>query len=113
MEIVERFYKVLNWYTSRISRFPRQARNLIGQPLQERLLVTMDLLIEAVYTPKREIILKEINICLDRLRYLTRLCVDQQLFSLKQMEYAAGELNSVGGMLGNWLKAVREKAGYP
>ncbi len=111
MEIVEKFYSLLNWYTSRIARFPKQSRVLIGQPVQDRLIVTMDLLIEAVYTPNRERILNQINICLDRLRYLTRLCVDQQLLNLKQMEYAAGELNTVGGMLGNWLKTVKEKAG--
>ena len=111
MEIVERFYGILNWYTSRIARFPKQSRVLIGQPLQDRLIVTMDLLIEAVYTPNREKILSQINICLDRLRYLTRLCVDQELLNLKQMEYAAGELNVVGGMLGNWLKTVKNRAG--
>ncbi len=109
MEIVEQFYKILNWYTSRIARFPKQSRVLIGQPIQERLINTMDLLIEAVYTPNRERILNQINICLDRLRYLTRLCVGQELLNLKQMEYAAGELNIVGGMLGNWLKTVKEK----
>ncbi len=90
MEIVEKFYSLLNWYTSRIARFPKQARILIGQPMQDRLIVTMDLLIEAVYSPNRESILRQINICLDRLRYLTRLGVDQQLLNLKQMEYAAG-----------------------
>jgi hypothetical protein len=111
MEIVEKFYALLNWYTSRIARFPKQSRVLIGQPLQERLLFTQDLLIEAVYNPHREKLLSQANICLDRLRYLTRLCVDQQLLTLKQMEFAAGELNIVGGMLGNWLKTVREKAG--
>ncbi|MBU2645424.1 diversity-generating retroelement protein Avd, partial [bacterium] len=111
MEMVERFYTFLNWYTSRIARFPRQSRVLIGQPIQDRLIVTMDLLIEAVYSPNREKILNQINICLDRLRYLTRLCVDQQLLNLKQMEFAAAELNIVGGMLGNWLKTVKKKAG--
>ncbi len=111
MEIVEKFYKLLNWYTSRIFRFHRHGRNLIGHPLQDRLIITQDLLIEAVYSPNREKLLKEINICLDRLRYLTRLCVDQQLLSLKQMEFAARELNIVGGMLGNWLKTIRKKAG--
>ena len=111
MEIVETFYSLLNWYTSRIGRFPKQSRVLIGQPIQDRLIITMDLLIEAVYTPNRERVLNRINICLDRLRYLTRLCVDQQLLSLKQMEYAAKELNVIGGMLGNWIKTVRDKAG--
>ncbi len=79
--------------------------------MQDWLIVTMDLLIEAIYSPNRETVLRQINICLDRLRYLTRLCVDQQLLNLKQMEYAAGELNIVGGMLGNWLKTVKQKAG--
>ena len=46
MEITERFHAILNWYTSRIARFPRQARVLIGGPLQQRLFVTQDLLIE-------------------------------------------------------------------
>ncbi len=73
MEIVEKFHTLLNWYTSRIARFPKQARNLIVQPMQDRLNVTMDLLIEAVYSPNRETGLRQINICLDRLRYLARL----------------------------------------
>ena len=110
-EITERFYAILNWYTSRIARFPRQARVLIGGPLQQRLFVTQDLLIEAVYNPNREKLLKQSNICLDQLRYLTRLCVDQKLLSVKQMEYAAKELNIVGGMLGNWIKTVRSQVG--
>jgi len=113
MEITEKFYTILNWYTSRIARFPRHARILIGQPLQQRLFVTQDLLIEAVYNPNREKLLKQSNICLDQLRYLTRLCVDQKLFSLKQMEYAAKELNIIGGMIGNWIKSVRQKMVIP
>ena len=111
MEITEKFYAILNWYTSRISRFPRQARILIGQPLQQRLFITQDLLIEAVYNPNREKLLKQSNICLDQLRYLTRLCVDQKLLSLKQMQFVAKELNIIGGMLGNWIKTITNRAG--
>ena len=41
MEITEKFYCILRWYTAHIARFPRQSRMLIGQPLQQRLLGTI------------------------------------------------------------------------
>ena len=81
MEIVEKFYTLTDWHTSRINRFPKQARVLIGQPLQERLFFVLDHLIEAVYTPNRESLLRQVNIGLDRVvtfairwkfRYITR-----------------------------------------
>ena len=69
------------------------------------LLDMLDRLIVAQYTPSaRRVALQRANVALERARYLLRLSKDLNCLSLKEYEFACGNVLTVGRMIGGWLR---------
>ena len=64
-----------------------------------------ELRIEAIYTPERADLIRRINMNLEKLRLLNRLCKDRRYLSETQYEHLAREINKAGKMCGGWAKS--------
>ena len=104
IKAVPKLYDVIQWLLPQVQKFPRAYRFTLGDRIINLALDTLELLIEATYTRRRQDLLHRANIQLEKLRYLIRLSHDFKLFSPKQYEYISGEINEVGKRIGGWIK---------
>ncbi|CAN2042016.1 Four helix bundle protein [Candidatus Magnetomoraceae bacterium gMMP-15] len=102
-------YDLMLWLFPQVSRFPRSYRFILGDRIENQLLNIQEKLIEARFTRNKIGILYSVNISLEQLRYLTRLCKDLQLVSIKKYEYMAREINSIGIFVGGWIKKLKRR----
>lgn len=89
----------------RVEKFPRSQKFTLGDRIINISLDTLDVLIEATYTPKRLPLLQKANVELEKLRFLIRLCHDFKLLSTKQYAYISNEINEVGKLVGGWIRS--------
>jgi len=107
MQAVGKLYDLILWTLPIISRMPRSHKFTIGDRMENLLLDTLELLIEATYTRdgKRDL-LRKANLNLEKLRYMFRLCKDIELVNLKRYEHASRCINEVGKLVGGWIKKL-------
>ena len=106
MQIVSKMYDLILDVTSRVRKFPRDYKFVLGDRILKNLYDILDLLITAVYSKDKRTTLKDVNIKLEQLRYQIRLSKDYRIINLKQYEYVSGNINEIGKMIGGWIKAV-------
>jgi hypothetical protein len=102
-------YDLTLWMLPHIASFSRQHRFTLGNRLEETALEVLETLVEASYASEKTALLTKANLCLERLRYLVRLCKDLHLFSLKQYEFAAESIHNLGSEIGGWVKFIKAK----
>jgi hypothetical protein len=95
----------LRWLIPTIEKFPRSQKFLLGDRLQATALDVLENLIEATYSRERSSSLKSANLGLEKLRHLVRLAYDLRHLDPRRYEYAAREIDSVGRLIGGWMKA--------
>jgi hypothetical protein len=76
--VLTKTYDLLLWYTSHISRFPRQHRYSLGQRIEKHLFRVLELLTAARYVRPNRRHLEKANLRLEMLRIQTRLAKDLQ-----------------------------------
>jgi hypothetical protein len=103
--LFEHWYQTLNWILSTIENFPKKARFSVASKISDEALKTIDLIIEAIYTKHRVMLLNAINLSLEKQRIFFRLSKDRQYISIKQYEFISKALNEAGKMVGGWKKS--------
>jgi hypothetical protein len=98
------------WLVPTLEKFPRSQRFLLGDRIETTALNVLEGLINATYSKQVEVILREANLALERLRFLFRLSKDLHYLDLKRYEYASREINEIGRLVGGWLRAARRGA---
>jgi hypothetical protein len=84
-QIISKFYDdFMMWFMERAQRFPRNYRGTLTRWIEDQLWGVLDLLIESAYTRHKLPLLEQSHLCLQKLRFLTRLCKDRQCLSLNQ-----------------------------
>ncbi|WP_353484301.1 diversity-generating retroelement protein Avd [Haliscomenobacter sp.] len=104
--IITKVYDLLLYLIPQLAKFPRSQKFLLGDRIQIQLMDIQDALIDAYYTSAREKRPKllRINVQLEQLRYLIRMCKDLQLLDIRRYEYIQERVNEIGKELGGWLK---------
>lgn len=105
--IFDEWYRTCDWILQTCDRMPKHTRFTINGRIANMGLDITALITEAIYTKDRAPILKQINLLLEQLRILFRLCKDRRYISLPQYEFIAAELNKCGKMAGGWIKSVQ------
>jgi hypothetical protein len=106
---VTRTYGFVLWLLPHIAGFARQHRFTLGDRLEGGVLEVLELLIEASYTWDKRALLQRANLRLERVRYLIRLAVDLKLLTVKQYEFAARAIVTIGGEIGGWTRSDGEE----
>ncbi len=110
---VTRTYDFALWLLPHVANFSRQHRFTLGDRLESGTLELLELLIEASYTREKAGLLRRANLCLERLRYLTRLAKDLKLLNVARYEFAVQAMHVIGGEIGGWAKQQVRQADRP
>ncbi|MBI4671259.1 MAG: diversity-generating retroelement protein Avd [Chloroflexi bacterium] len=102
--IFAKTYDFILWLLPHTRKFPKEQRFSMAQRLEDTAFAFQDLILRAAKTKSPRRFLVEADIELDKLRFQIRLCLDLNLLSPKQYEFAATQIVEIGKLLGGWLK---------
>lgn len=98
---------LLVWLMERTAGFPKSQRFVMAKRVQDAIL---DFQVALVFAAKnREPLkkLREADVHLEVLRKHIRTCVDLNLLSVRQYEFAALHLVEIGKLLGGWMHSLQ------
>lgn len=104
LPIFVRWLEFLAWLLPATEKFPKRVRFTFADRINNLALDIVEDLVEARYSRDKQSLLKRVNLRLEKLRVLLRLCHQLQYLPHQGYEHAARELNQVGRMLGGWIK---------
>lgn len=106
--IFQRWYQALDWIMDKTQKMPRHVRPTLARRIDDYSLEVIELILEAIFTPEkpRRAILRKINLILDKLRILFRLCHDRRYLSTQQYEHVSKLIDETGRMAGGWLRSL-------
>lgn len=102
---LEKWYQFVRWLLPAVEKLPRSHKFTLGERLVAGALNVLDGLIEATYSKNATPALLQVNLALEKLRFLLRLTADLQLMDLRKHEFAARAVDEVGRLVGGWIKA--------
>ena len=102
--VIEKHYDLVKWMIPKISQFPRDQRFLLADRIEKHLLEVLELLMAAMYSPKRREFLIKVNYKLDVLRLLMRLSMDLGYVHVKAHDHVSRRFLEIGNMVGGWMK---------
>jgi hypothetical protein len=94
----------LDWILTTCDRIPKAQRFTLANRIATHSLDVAELIAEAIYTKERRPILKHINLKLEKLRILFRICHSRRYISTRQYAYIAARIDESGRMCGGWMK---------
>jgi hypothetical protein len=97
---------ITRWILDRIDDFPKKVRFSLSNRVANLTLDILEQIIEALYKRKKILILRDINLKIEKLRVLLQICFNRNYLSTKQYEYIQEKLFEAGCMIGGWLKLV-------
>lgn len=104
LPIFSRWMEFLEWLLATTEKFPKRVRFTFADRINNIALDIVEDLVDARYSRDKTPILKRINLRLEKLRILLRLCHRQEILPHGGHEHAARALNEVGRMLGGWIR---------
>ena len=81
LPIIRAFYDFVLWLSPKIAKFPRDQRFVLGERMERQLYEVLENLIRAKYTRSRKVILDQVNLDLEILRFQIRLAKDMRCLS--------------------------------
>lgn len=102
---VTKAYGLVRELTTRVNKFPRHIRFVLGDRLLNKAYDVLDLLIAAKYTRDKVGLLEQANLALEQMRFQVRLAHDEKYISTQQYGVLARLLDEVGRLVGGWRKS--------
>ena len=109
VDAITRLYDYLLWMIPKLDKFPRNQKFVLGDRVETTMLDILELLLDAAYSRKKQVALRQANLKLEKLRYLVRLSKDLKLINHRAYELSAREINNIGSSIGGWLKYSRHE----
>ena len=108
--VLQKWEETAAWLLNHTARWPKAARFTLTQRLDNHALDIVELLVQARYEPGvRRRVLPEINLRLERMRFLLRLARDSKLENASGFESAIRRIDEVGRMVHGWRQAIGER----
>jgi hypothetical protein len=104
LPIFVKWMDFLNWLLPTTEKFPKRVRFVFVERINNLALDVIEDIIEARYSRFEKPVLKQLNLKLEKLRVLLRICQSQSYLSHKSYHYAVKKIDEVGRMAGGWLK---------
>jgi hypothetical protein len=112
--VLQRWEESAAWLLNHTARWPKAARFTLTQRIDNHALDILDKLVQARYDPRRRAgLLHEVNLLLERLRFLWRAARDARVEQGKGFEQAMRRLDEVGRMVHGWRVAIGARRGGP
>jgi hypothetical protein len=111
LPIFTHWMQFVEWLLTTTERFPKRVRFTFSERIENLALdIALDL-VEARYSREKLPILYRLNLHLEKLRILLRLCHRLHYLPHAGYEHAAKSVNAVGKELGGWIKERRQQGG--
>lgn len=98
------WYEFSKWLLEKTEKFPKKVRFSFSNRIDNLALNIVEGLIEARYSTKKNDILRQIDLSMEKLRVLLRMCHDLTYLDHKGYEFASKKINEAGKMVGGWRK---------
>jgi len=106
LEIFVKWTDFLKWLLTVTDNFPRKARFTFTTRIDNIALDFLEDIIECRYVPSvRKERSLSMNIRLEKLRILLRICTELRYLAPRQLEYGVVHINEVGKMVHGWLES--------
>jgi four helix bundle protein len=104
--IYQKYYDLMLYSLPIIGRFPKDQRFILGQQIENAMLEIGRMIVHANKLRQKKGKLYEIDIELEKLRFLIRLSKDLKIMTVSKYGHHCERLDEIGRLLGGWLKAV-------
>jgi hypothetical protein len=108
--VVSKTYDLILWVLPKLAKFPRDQRFLLAERIENALLDCLELLIEANYSREKGDILRNVNLKLEKLRFLWRISKDMRYVNITGYEFGSRSINEIGKMVGGWIKQEKRQS---
>ncbi len=109
LPIFSHWIQFLEWLLPITEKFPKRVRFTFADRINSLALDIIEDLVEARYSRDKQPHLRRMNLRLEKLRILLRLCHRLHYLPHQSYEHAMRNLNEVGRMLGGWMKQQGEQ----
>ena len=109
LPIFTAWMQFLEWLLPATEKFPKRVRFTFADRINSLALDIAEDLVEARYSRDKQAILRRVNLRLEKLRVLLRLCHRLQYLPHAGYEHAAKSVNAVGRMLGGWAREQQQR----
>ncbi len=103
------WYDFLKWLLEKTEKFPRKIRFSLSNRIDNLVLDILEGIVEARYSGNKKDILRRVDLSMERLRVLLRICHDLKHLDHKGFEFASKKINEAGKMVGGWRKQQGKK----
>ncbi len=103
------WYDFSKWLLNKTEKFPKKVRFTFSNRIDNTALDIIEGIIEARYSRKKEDTLRRIDLKMEKLQVLLRMCRDMEYLDNKGYEFASRQINEAGKMVGGWRKQQKDK----
>lgn len=103
------WYDFSKWLLNKTEKFPKKVRFTFSSRIDNLALDIVAGIIEARYSRKKMDALRRVDLNMEKLRLLLRMCHDMEYLDHKGYEFASKKINEAGKMVGGWRKQQCEK----
>ena len=103
------WYDFSKWLLNKTEKFPKKVRFTFSNRIDNLALDIVGGIIEARYSKKKKDVLRRIDLSMEKLRVLLRMCHDLEYLDHKGYEFASKKINEAGKMVGGWRKQQEGK----
>lgn len=108
--VLQKWEETTAWLLNHTARWPKSARFTLSLRLDDHALDIVEMLVQARYEPgSRRRLLPEINLRLERMRFLFRLARDSKVGTPNGFESAMRRIDEAGRMVHGWRQAIGER----
>ena len=104
LPVFQKWTKFLGWLLDVTQKFPRRTRFTFASRVDNLAIDVLEKITEAAYTKDKIGLLRQINLNIEKLRVLLRLCNEKRFLSDAAYKHAIYELFEAGKMVGGWIK---------
>ncbi|MFH1491494.1 MAG: diversity-generating retroelement protein Avd [Pseudomonadota bacterium] len=104
------WYDFLKWLLNKTEKFPNKIRFSLTGRIDNLALDIIEGISEARYSGKKMDVLRRIDLDMEKLQVLLRICHDLEYLDHKGYEFASRKINEAGKMVGGWRKQQQERA---
>jgi len=104
--IYQKHYDLLLYSFPIIGRFPREQRFVLGQQIENAMLDIGQTIVHANKLRNKKEKLYELDIALEKLRFLIRLSKDLKMMSVSKYGHHCERIDEIGKLLGGWMKSA-------
>jgi hypothetical protein len=105
------WYDFSKWLLDKTEKFPRKVRFSFSNRIDNLTLEIIEGIIEARYSKNKYSTLRRIDLNMEKLRILLRMCHDLKYLDSNGYEFASRKINEAGKMAGGWRKQQERKKG--